>query len=71
MEYNFDNYYRTMYKTLHIYKKEHVSYRYFKKKCLKRLNEYKKMLNDVYKYVNMDNITILRKGDKIWLGRKE
>ena len=46
-----DKYYRTIYIFLHIYKKYHVSYRYFKKVSIKRFNAYKKSLNEAYEYV--------------------
>ena len=39
-----DKYYRTMYKLLHIYKRYHVSYRYFKKASLKKYREFRKGL---------------------------
>ena len=51
-----NKYYRHMYEFLHIYKKFHVSYRYFKKASIKRLNEYKKLLNDAFEYVNMEGV---------------
>ena len=56
-----NKYYKVMYATLHIYKKYHVSYRYFKKASIKRLNEYKKLLNDAFEYVNMEGVEWLRK----------
>ena len=43
-----DKYYKTMYKVLHIYNHHHVSYRCFKKASIKKINKYKKLLNEAY-----------------------
>lgn len=56
-----NKYYRVMYETLHIYKKYHVSYRYFKKASIKRLNEYKKLINESFEYLNTEGVLWLRK----------
>lgn len=50
------NYYRAMYKTLHIYKKYHVSYRYFKKASIKKYYDYRKLLQSQYKFVTIKNL---------------
>ena len=49
-----NKYYRAMYKHLQIYKKYHVSYRYFKKASIKKFNAYKKLLKEAFEYVNFN-----------------
>ena len=50
------NYWKCLYKGLHIYKHFHMSFRRFKKSSIKRFNDYKKSLKEAYIYVDTDNV---------------